>query len=49
MSDDDGRHNARIDELSAGSLIMVFQKDHGKLDARWRGPFRVVSFAGSHV
>ena len=27
---------------------MLFQKGTGKLEARWRGPFRVMGFGGEH-
>ena len=27
---------------------MLYQKDMGKLQARWRGPFRIDGFGGSH-
>lgn len=30
------------------SRTMLYQKDTGKLQARWRGPFRIDGFSGSH-
>ena len=29
-------------------LVMLFQKDTGILEARWRGPFRVSAYGGTH-
>lgn len=29
-------------------LVMLFQKSTGKLEPRWRGPFRIASYGGSH-
>lgn len=31
-----------------GDLVMLCQKKTGKLEARWRGPFRILSYGGSH-
>jgi hypothetical protein len=29
-------------------LVMVYQKDTGKLQPRWRGPFKISGYGGSH-
>lgn len=29
-------------------LVMVWQKQQGKLEPRWRGPFRIVGYGGAH-
>ncbi|KAM0800623.1 hypothetical protein BDR22DRAFT_889337 [Usnea florida] len=31
-----------------GDLVMLYQKDTGKLEPRWRGPFRITNYGGSH-
>ena len=31
-----------------GDLVMLYQKDVGKLQPRWRGPFRVSGYGGTH-
>jgi hypothetical protein len=31
-----------------GDMVMLFQKDVGKLQPRWRGPFRINGYGGSH-
>ena len=31
-----------------GDLVMLYQKDVGKLQPRWRGPFRISGYGGSH-
>ena len=33
---------------SIGDMVMLFQKDVGKLQPRWRGPFRINGYGGSH-
>lgn len=35
-------------EFASGDLVMLFQKTSGKLQPRWRGPFYVEGFGGSH-
>ncbi len=34
--------------FSLGQPVMLYQKDTGKLQARWRGPFRIYGFGESH-
>ena len=31
-----------------GSLVMLYQKKHTKLAPRWRGPFRIQGYGGTH-
>lgn len=44
------RYNRSITQTvhEIGSLVMLYQKDTGKLQARWRGPFRISGYGGSH-
>ena len=37
---------AKVHEI--GSMVMLWQKNTGKLQARWRGPFKITGYGGSH-
>ena len=38
----------RSNELEPGDLAMLYQKNVGKLQPRWRGPFLIEAFGGDH-
>ena len=44
------RYSKGIQRVShtIGRLVMLYQKDQPKLHPRWRGPFRVIGYGGSH-
>ena len=44
------RYNRRIKQVThhIGDLIMLHQKNTKKLEPRWRGPFRISGYGGSH-
>lgn len=44
------RYNRGIKQTihQLGDMVMLFQKDVGKLQPRWRGPFRIKGYGGSH-
>ena len=35
-------------EFAEGDLVFLYQKNTGKLEPRWRGPFRVEGYGGTH-
>ena len=47
---DAARYNKRVTETThhLGDLVMLYQKDAGKLEARWKGPFRIKEYGGTH-
>ena len=44
------RYNRGVKEVVhlVGDLAMLYQKYTGKLQPRWRGPFRISGYGGSH-
>ena len=44
------RYNKGVTETlhHLGDLVMLYQKHTGKLEPRWRGPFRIFDYGGSH-
>ena len=48
--DEATRYNRGITKADhqIGHLVMLYQKNTGKLQPRWRGPFRVAGYGGSH-
>ena len=38
----------KLQELSRGDYVMLYQKETGKLEARWRGPFVITGYGGTH-
>ena len=44
------RYNRTITQVTfkPGDLVMVFQKNPTKLEATWRGPFRISGYSGGH-
>ena len=48
--DEAARYNRGIRRVEhhIGDLAMLYQKNTGKLQARWRGPFRVSGYGGTH-
>jgi len=48
--DDAARYDRGISQVvhHIRDLVMVYQKNTGKLEPRWRGPFKVVGYGGTH-
>jgi hypothetical protein len=43
-----GRSSSTRPPFSPGDLIMLYQDNTGKLEPRWRGPFKIDGFGGTH-
>lgn len=44
------RYNREVNEAThyVGDLVMLFQKNTGKLEPRWRGPFQISDYGGAY-